>query len=60
MYFYSFLFYRKQCECLNEVAGLSSPLETVLQDIARAAQNISSLQMQRQKDVWKIIEIAVS
>lgn len=51
---------RKQSECCSEVAALSTPLETVLQDAARTAQHISVLQKQRQKDIWKIMEIAVS
>ncbi|MPC39504.1 Inhibitor of nuclear factor kappa-B kinase subunit alpha [Portunus trituberculatus] len=50
----------KQSECCSEVAELSSPLETVLEDAARTAQHISSLQKQRQKDIWKIMEIACS
>ncbi|KAK8729467.1 hypothetical protein OTU49_008483 [Cherax quadricarinatus] len=50
----------KQSECCSEVAALSSPLETVLQDTARTAQHISSLQKQRQKDIWKIMEIAIN
>ncbi|MCL4129322.1 UNVERIFIED_CONTAM: hypothetical protein GTU68_052907, partial [Idotea baltica] len=50
----------KQCECLSEVAQLSTPLESVLQEIARSAQNISNLQSKRQKDIWKIMEIAIS
>ncbi|KAB7494181.1 Inhibitor of nuclear factor kappa-B kinase subunit alpha [Armadillidium nasatum] len=49
----------KQCECLTEVAQLCTPLESVLQEIARVAQNISTLQMKRQKDIWKIMEIAI-
>ncbi|KAK3888835.1 hypothetical protein Pcinc_007144 [Petrolisthes cinctipes] len=50
----------KQSECCSEVAALSTPLETVLQDAARTAQHISVLQKQRQKDIWKIMEIAIS
>ncbi|XP_063851587.1 inhibitor of nuclear factor kappa-B kinase subunit beta-like [Scylla paramamosain] len=50
----------KQSECCSEVAELSSPLETVLEDAARTAQHISSLQKQRQKDIWKIMEIAIN
>ncbi|XP_027227427.1 inhibitor of nuclear factor kappa-B kinase subunit alpha [Penaeus vannamei] len=50
----------KQSECCSEVAALSSPLEAVLQDAARTAQHISSLQKQRQKDIWKIMEIAIN
>lgn len=54
------MYFRKQSECCGEVAALSAPLEAVLQDCARTAQHISSLQKQRQKDIWKIMEIAVS
>ncbi|CAL4063161.1 unnamed protein product, partial [Meganyctiphanes norvegica] len=50
----------KQSECCSEVAALSTPLESVLQDIARTAQQISTYQKQRQQDIWKIMEIAIN
>ena len=53
------LFFRKQSNCVREVVSLSVPLEELLQDIARCAQTISSLQQRRQDDIWKIMAIVV-
>jgi len=50
----------KQSNCLRDVAGLSVPLEELLQDIARSAQTISNLQKKRQDDIWKIMAIVAS
>uniref|UniRef100_A0A6A7FWJ5 IkappaB kinase n=2 Tax=Hirondellea gigas TaxID=1518452 RepID=A0A6A7FWJ5_9CRUS len=50
----------KQSGCLSEVSGLSVPLEELLQDTARAAHTISSLQQRRQDDIWKIMSIVAS
>ena len=50
----------KICRCKQELVKLLQQMEALVQKIGRASNRLITLQHERQRNVWKLLEVAVS